>query len=97
MKADYQLKTNELTIARDSIGILINKEIAQNHVLDRLLTIIEIKDTIIDLKDSIILQRGLQIDDLNKNNATLKKQRNRAVGVSSTFGIILTIIILVAL
>jgi len=94
MKADCDFKTIELKTARDSISILLDKTKTQDTLLQQYTSVIALKDTLIQLKDSIIIQREQQVVDLNKNNATLKKQRNRAIA-SGTLGIILGVLIII--
>ena len=50
------------------------------------------KDTIIKIKSDIIVQRDLQIVDLNKNVRTLKTQRNGVI-IGASAAILLTIVL----
>lgn len=92
MKADYTLKVAELGVARDSINILVNKTKAQDTIIQQYGRVVELKDTVINLKNQTIVQKDLQITDLNKNVRTLKDQRNGAIA-GGAFGIILGIVL----
>lgn len=92
MKADYNLKVAELGVARDSINILVNKTKTQDTIIQQYGRVVELKDTVINLKNQVIVQKDLQISDLNKNVTTLKNQRNGAIA-GGAFGVILGIVL----
>ena len=92
MQSDYKLTQAKLNVARDTISILTKKSLEQDSVIFDYKKLIVEKDTIIKIKSDIIVQRDLQIVDLNKNVRTLKTQRNGVI-IGASAAILLTIVL----
>jgi hypothetical protein len=92
MQSDYKLTQVKLNVARDTISILTKKSLEQDSVIFDYKNLIVEKDTIIKIKSDIIVQRDLQIVDLNKNVRTLKTQRNGVI-IGASAAILLTIVL----
>jgi hypothetical protein len=92
MQSDYKLTQAKLNVARDTISILTKKSLEQDSVIFDYKNLIVEKDTIIKIKSDIIVQRDLQIVDLNKNVRTLKTQRNGVI-IGASAAILLTIVL----
>jgi hypothetical protein len=91
MKNDYKLQTAVLGVTRDSLSIIIKQSAEKDSLINDYKTIMLVKTDIINLKDGVITEREKQVVDLNKNMATVKRQRNTAYGVAGV-SIILTIL-----
>jgi hypothetical protein len=92
MQSNYKLTQAKLNVARDTISILTKKSLEQDSVIFDYKKLIVEKDTIIKIKSDIIVQRDLQIVDLNKNVRTLKTQRNGVI-IGASAAILLTIVL----
>jgi hypothetical protein len=92
MQSDYKLTQVKLNVARDTISILTKKSLEQDSVIFDYKNLIVEKDTIIKIKSDIIVQRDLQIVDLNKNVRTLKTQRTGVI-IGASAAILLTIVL----
>lgn len=92
MAQEHKFIKLELSVARDSNSILIEKILLQDTIINEQFLIIENKEDVICNQNEIIKQREMEIDVLDENEKKLKTQiiRERA----ATVVVIITLVLI---